>query len=75
MAFLPDGRTLVVLEGGVRHKDLYGVDLETGVERLLARLPQDFEIRDFDLSPDGREAVVERTEERTEVVLLDLPRP
>jgi Tol biopolymer transport system component len=75
LTFLPDGRTLVVLEGGVRHKDLYGVDLETGVERPLARLPQDFEILDFDLSPDGRQAVVERTEERTEVVLLDLARP
>jgi hypothetical protein len=37
-------------------------------------LPGDFDIRDFDLSPDGREVVVERVQERSDVVLLDLAR-
>ena len=35
---------------------------------------RDFDIRDFDISPDGREIVVERVQERSDVVLLDLPR-
>jgi MinD-like ATPase involved in chromosome partitioning or flagellar assembly len=50
-------------------------DLATGTERQLTHLPADFDIRDFDVSPDGREVVLERTQERSDVVLLDLPRP
>ena len=29
---------------------------------------------DFDISPDGREVVLERGQEHSDVVLLDLPR-
>jgi hypothetical protein len=36
-------------------------------------LPPDFDVRDFDVSPDGEEAVLERVQERSDVVLLDLP--
>jgi hypothetical protein len=32
------------------------------------------DIRDFDISQDGREVVIERVQERSNVVLLDLPR-
>jgi hypothetical protein len=32
-------------------------------------------IRDFDISPDGSEVVLERVPERSDAVLLDLPRP
>jgi Tol biopolymer transport system component len=74
VAFLPGGRTLAFLRGGFQHKNLWLLDLETGAERQLTNLPPDFEIRDFDLSPDGREVVLERVQERSEVVLLDLPR-
>jgi MinD-like ATPase involved in chromosome partitioning or flagellar assembly len=59
----------------VQHKDLWLIDLETGTERQLTRLPADFDIRDFDVSPDGREVVLERLQERSDVVLMDLPRP
>lgn len=31
-------------------------------------------IRDFDVSPDGHEVVLERVQERSDVVLLDIPR-
>lgn len=74
LAFLPGGRTLVVLQGEIQHKDLWLVDLETGAERRLTNLPADFNIRDFDISPDGREVVLERVQERSDVVVLDLPR-
>lgn len=36
------------------------LDLDTGAERQLTHLPPDFDIRDFDISPDGQELVLER---------------
>jgi Tol biopolymer transport system component len=75
LAFLSGGRTLVLLRGDIQHKDLWVVDLETGTERQLTHLPADFDIRDFDVSPDGREVVLERLQERADIVLMDLPRP
>ena len=74
LAFLPGGSALVFLRGEIRHKDLWLVDLESGGERQLTRLAPDFEVRDFDLSPDGHDVVLERAQERSDVVLLDLPR-
>jgi Tol biopolymer transport system component len=73
LTLLRDGRSLVILHGEIQHKNLWLVDLETGAKRQLTYLPADFEIRDFDISPDGREVVLERVEQRSDVVLLDLP--
>jgi hypothetical protein len=42
-------------------------------ERRLTNLASDFNIRDFDISPDGREAILERVQDRSDVELLDLP--
>jgi Tol biopolymer transport system component len=75
LAFLPGGRALVLLRGEIQHKNLWLVDLKTGAERQLTSLAPDFDIRDFDISPDGREVVIERVQERSDVVLMDLPRP
>jgi Tol biopolymer transport system component len=75
LVFLPGGRSLVLLRGEIQHKNLWLVDLETGAERQLTNLSPDFDIHDFDISPDGREVVLERVQERSDVVLLDLPRP
>ena len=75
LAFLPGGRALVFLRGEIRHKDLWVIDLQTGAERQLTSLAPDFEIRDFDVSQDGCEVVLERMQERSDVALLDLPRP
>jgi Tol biopolymer transport system component len=75
LAFLAGGRVLVFLRGEIQHKNLWLIDLETGAERQLTNLTPDFDVRDFDISPDGREVVLERVQEHSEVVLLDLPRP
>jgi Tol biopolymer transport system component len=72
LAFLPGGRTLILLRGEIQHKNLWLIDLDTGAERQLTKLPPDFDIRDFDISPDGSEVVLERVEERSDVAVLDL---
>jgi Tol biopolymer transport system component len=74
IAFLPSGQALVFLRGDIQHKNLWLMDLATGSERQLTYLAPGFDIRDFDLSPDGHEVVVERVQERSDVVLLDRPR-
>jgi Tol biopolymer transport system component len=74
LAFLPGGRKLVLLRGGIQHKNLWLIDLETGAERQLTNLSADFDVRDFDISSDGGEVVFERMQERSDVVLMDLPR-
>ena len=75
LAILPGGPALVLLRGEIQHKNLWLIDLQTGAERQLTNLTPDFDIRDFDISPDGREVVLERVQELSNVVLLDLPRP
>jgi Tol biopolymer transport system component len=74
LTFLPGGRALVLLRGEIQHKNLWLIDLQTGAERQLTKLTPDFDIGDFDVSPDGREVVLERVQERSDLVLLDLPR-
>lgn len=71
--FLPGGSALVVLRGDLRHRDLWAIDLDGGAERPLAAFPADFEVRDFDVSPDGAELVVERAREHSDLALIELP--
>ena len=73
VAFLPKGQALLFLKGEIQHKDLWAMDLETGAQRQLTRLGPDFEIRDFDISPYGNDVVLERVQERSDVVLMQLP--
>ena len=73
-AFMPGRRTLVVARGDIRHKNLWLIDLETGAEHQLTTLPSDFEMRDFDISPDGRELVLEQVEQQSDIVLVEIPR-
>jgi Tol biopolymer transport system component len=75
LKFLSGGQGLAFLRGEIEHKDLWIMEPETGAERQLTKLPADFNIRDFDISPDGREIVLERVRERSDIVLLDLARP
>jgi Tol biopolymer transport system component len=72
LRFLHGRRALVVMRGEIEHKDLWLIDLDTGAERRLTNLAPDFKVRDFDVSPDGREIVLERVEEHSDVVLVDL---
>jgi len=62
----------MMLRGDIQHKDLWLIDLETGAEHQLTKLAPEFNVSDFDISPDGREAILERVQERSSIVLLDL---
>jgi len=73
MAFLGKRSSLVLLRGEIQHKDLWLIDLVTGAERRLTNMAPDFNISDFDISPDGSEVLLERVQERSSVVLMDLP--
>jgi Tol biopolymer transport system component len=75
LAFLPGGRSLVLLRGEIEHKNLWIIDLKTGTERQLTNLPSDFDVRDFDISADGREVVLERMQEHSDIVMLDTSKP
>lgn len=74
LRFLHGRRALVVMRGEIQHKNLWLIDLETGVERQLTNLAPDFNVRDFDVSSGGREIVLERVQEQSDVVLINLAR-
>lgn len=73
LRFLPGDRSVLLLRGEMRHKNLSLIDLETGAEQRVVDLPPQFDVRDFDLSPDGRELVLEQFQEHADIVLIDLP--
>ncbi len=76
LRFYQGRRTLIAMRGDIRHKDLWLIDLDSGRTRRLTQLPADFNIRDFDVSADGEEIVVERVQEHSDIVVIDLaPRP
>ena len=74
LAFIPGGRTLAVLRGEMGHKNLWLVDLANGTERQLTNFGPEFVVRDFDISPDGREIVVEQVQEQSGIVLIERQR-
>jgi Tol biopolymer transport system component len=74
VAFVPGRRSLVLLKGEIGHKNLWIVDLDTGAERQLTNFGPDFGLRDFEVAPNGRELVIERVQEESDIVLIELPR-
>lgn len=72
LAFLGED-ALVVMKGDISDKEFWRVDLTTGRERQLTKLRRGFAIGDFDVSPEGREIIFDRTREESDIVLFDLP--
>jgi Tol biopolymer transport system component len=71
--FLPDGKSFVVLQGAYRNQNFYLVNVDTGARRQLTDLKRGSFLRNFDISPDGKHIVFDRTQENSDVVLIDLP--
>jgi Tol biopolymer transport system component len=71
----PDGQSIVSgVVGEIGHKNFSLLDLRTGAQRMLAGLPADFVIRDFDISADGSEAVFDRVRTNSNLALIDRTR-
>ena len=74
VAFSRDGQSLIVMRGDFDHKNLSLIDLRTGAERILAELPLDFIIEDFDVSPDGHDLILGRVQQNSELALIERAR-
>jgi Tol biopolymer transport system component len=73
LTFMGGRRSIVALRGEIRYKNLWLIDLETGAERQLTNFPSDFQVRDFDISADGREIVLEQIQDHSDIVLIEVP--
>jgi serine/threonine protein kinase/Tol biopolymer transport system component len=71
--FLPDGTGLVYLPLR-RSLDFWLLDLATKKTRQLTRLSDRGLLATFDVTPDGKHIVFDRSRENSDIVLIDLPK-
>jgi Tol biopolymer transport system component len=71
--FLPNGKSLVYLPL-VRSLDFWLLDLATSNKRPLTRLSDQGRLQTFDITPDGKQIVFDRSRENSNIVLIDLPK-
>jgi len=74
--FMPDGRTLITLQGPAPNQNFFRLDLETGEQRQLTSfdLKSGSAIQNFDISPDGKRIVFDRLRNHADIVLMNLAR-
>jgi Tol biopolymer transport system component len=72
--FHPDGKSLVYLDGPVGDQNFNLLDLATKKIRRLTKFSNPATSNTFDISPDGSQIVFDRVRERSDVVLIDLPK-
>jgi Tol biopolymer transport system component len=71
--FLGDGKSLILMRGILWRQNFFRVDLSTGQLRQLTDLGPQYQIRSFDVSPDGKQILFDRYRENSDIVLIDLP--
>jgi Tol biopolymer transport system component len=69
--FLPDGAGVVFVPM-VRSLDFWLFDPNTGAQRQLTRLSDRGRLRTFDITPDGKRIVFDRSRENSDIVLIEL---
>ena len=72
--FLPDGTGLVYLPF-IPALDFWRFDFATKAHRQLTRLSNQGNLGTFDVTPDGKDIVFDRSHENSDIVLIDLPKP
>jgi Tol biopolymer transport system component len=71
--FLRDGKGLVYL-ARAQSTDFLALDLTTKKIRPLTHLTNQGWLRAFDITPDGKYIVFDRSRENSDIVLIDLPK-
>jgi Tol biopolymer transport system component len=71
--FLPGGKAMVGMMGGLREHDFWLFDLAARSQRRLTQLRRGYDMKSFDVSPDGKQILFDRFRENSDVVLIDLP--
>ena len=71
--FLPNGTGLVYLPF-IPSLDFWLVDFATKTHRQLTRLSNQGALGTFDITPDGKAIVFDRSRENSDIVLIDLPK-
>ncbi len=72
--FLPDGKSLIYMQGLLASQDFWLLDLASMKSRQLTRLQNLAAMRTFDVTGDGKEIVFDRLRENSQVVMIDLPK-
>ena len=71
--FLPNGSGLVYLPR-IQGLDFWLLDLATKQSRQLTRFSNQGALRTFDITPDGKYIVFDRSRQNSNIVLIELPR-
>jgi Tol biopolymer transport system component len=71
--FLPDGKRLVYLTRN-ESLDFWLLDLPTKKTRRLTSLSDQGYLQTFDITPDGKYIVFDRSREKSDIVLINLPK-
>jgi Tol biopolymer transport system component len=69
--FLPDSTQIVVLQGQYRQDNFWLADLPTGRMRQITNLRPEFSITSFDVAPDGKSILFDRSRHNADVVMID----
>jgi hypothetical protein len=70
--FLPDGKSIVLLDGDWRRPQFWKVNLESGARLQLTDLHSGRATRSFDLTADGKRILFDRVQENSDIVMVDL---
>ena len=71
--FLRNGAGLVFLRG-IESKDFWLLDLALKKIRQLTDLSDRGYLNTFDISPDGKHLVFDRSRQNSNIILIDLPK-
>ncbi len=72
--FLPDGKSLIYMQGLLESQDFWLLDLASMKSRPLTRLQNRASMRTFDIASDGKQIVFDRFRENSHAVMIDLPK-